>query len=123
MGFVFIDRVLECEPGARIVAIKGLALNEEFFLDHFPGMPILPGAMVLEGFVQAARRCLGGEGEWVLCAVEQMRFNRLATPGEVLRLEAEVTGEEDGATWFKGRAQVDGERVCRLKFAVRAASD
>ena len=122
MAFAFIDRVLECEPGARIVAVKGLAMNEEFFLDHFPGMPVLPGAMVLEGFVQAARHCLG-EGDWVLVAVEQMRFNRLATPGELLHLEAEVTGEENGATWFKGRAKVDDEGVCRLKFAVRAASD
>ena len=122
MALVFIDRILECEPGARIVAVKGLAMNEEFFLDHFPGMPVLPGALVLEGFVQAARHCLG-EGEWVLAAVEQMRFNRLATPGELLHLEAEVTKEEDGATWFTGRAKVDGEGVCRLKFAVRAASD
>ena len=122
MAFVFIDRVLECEPGARIVAVKGLAMNEEFFLDHFPGMPVLPGAMVLEGFVQAARHCLG-EGKWVLAAVEQMRFNRLASPREILHLEAEVTKEEDGETWFTGRAKVDGEGVCRLKFAVRAASD
>ena len=122
MAFSFIDRVLECEPGKRVVALKALALNEEFFRDHFPGMPVLPGAMVLEGFVQAAHHCLG-EGQWVLAAVEQLRFNRLARPGELLRLEADLTGEEDGVTWFKGRAQVDGEGVCRLKFAVRPATD
>ena len=122
MAFVFIDRILDCEPGERVVAAKGLAMNEEFFMDHFPGMPVLPGAMILEGFVQAVRHCLGG-GDWILHAVKQMRFNRFASPGEVLRLEAECAGEEDGATWFKGRASVDGDGVCRLKFAVRAASD
>ena len=122
MAFVFIDRILECDPGQRVVAAKGLAMNEEFFIDHFPGMPVLPGAMILEGFVQAVRHCLG-EGDWILHAVKQMRFNRFASPGEILRLEAERTGEEDEAIWFKGRANVDGEGVCRLKFAVRAASD
>ncbi len=49
--YVFVDRVDECEPGERVVAVKALALNEEFFRDHFPGMPVLPGAMILEGFV------------------------------------------------------------------------
>ena len=119
MAYLFVDKVLECEPGQRVVAIKALALNEEYFRDHFPGMPVLPGAMILEGFVQAARHCLGG-GDWILCAVEQMRFNRFATPGEVLRLEAEKTGEDDdGTVSFKGRARVDEQGVCRLKFALR----
>ena len=66
MAYVFIDRVLECEPGTRVVAIKALAYNEEFFRDHFPGMPVVPGAMVLEGFVQAARYCLAAEVARVL---------------------------------------------------------
>ncbi|MHC4971114.1 MAG: 3-hydroxyacyl-ACP dehydratase FabZ family protein [Planctomycetota bacterium] len=127
MAYVFVDKILECEPGQRVVAVKALAFNEEFFRDHFPGMPVLPGAMVLEGFVQAARHCLAaGEGKddrWVLQAVENMRFNRFATPGEVVQLEANLDGEEDGAVWFKGRAKVDGQGVCRLRFAVRERND
>lgn len=124
MAYVFVDKILECEPGRRVAAVKALAFNEEFFRDHFPGMPVLPGAMVLEGFVQAARHCLaareGGHDRWVLHAVENMRFNRFATPGEVVRLEADFDGEEDGAAWFKGRARVDDRGVCRLRFAVRS---
>jgi len=123
MSYVFVDRILECEPGVRVVAVKALAFNEEFFRDHFPGMPVLPGAMMLEGFVQAARRCLaardGGHDRWTLDAVAQMRFNRFTTPGDLLRLEAEFDREEEGACWFRGRASVDGEGVCRLRFAVR----
>ena len=126
MAFVFIDRVLECEAGERIVALKALAFNEEFFRDHFPGMPVLPGAMILEGFVQAARHCLaavaGGNDHWVLSEVAQMRFNRFAVPGEVVRLEAERDREEDGAIWFKGRAYAGEEGVGRLRFAVRPRS-
>jgi len=124
MAYHFIDRVLECEAGERVVAIKALALNEEFFRDHFPGMPVLPGAMILEGFVQAARHCLaagGGGDAWLLHEVSNMRFNRFARPGEVLRLDAERVEEKDGAVWFKGRAQVEEDGVCRVKFAIRAA--
>lgn len=122
MSFVFVDRVLECEPGRRVVALKALAYNEEFFRDHFPGMPVLPGAMILEGLVQAARTCMGtGHEEWTLVAVENMRFNRFAVPGEVLRLEAtreEAGGAEGGPAWFKGRAAVGEEGVCRARFAI-----
>ena len=123
MAFVFIDRILECEAGERIVALKALAFNEEFLRDHFPGMPVLPGAMILEGLVQAARQCLssrpGGNDRWVLVEVAQMRFNRLVVPGEVVRLEAERDREEGDAVWFRARALVGEENVGRLRFAVR----
>ena len=123
-GFVFVDRIVENQPGERVVAIKALAFNEEFFRDHFPGMPVLPGAMILEGFVQAARHCLagveGGHDRWTLEEVGGMRFNRFASPGEVLQLEANLDKEEDGAVWFKGKASVDGTGVCRLRFALKA---
>ncbi|MHC4938182.1 MAG: 3-hydroxyacyl-ACP dehydratase FabZ family protein [Planctomycetota bacterium] len=121
-AFVFLDRVLECEPGVRVVASKALAFNEEFFRDHFPGKPVLPGAMILEGFVQAARHCLaereGGHDRWTLAEVGGMRFNRFAVPGEVLKLEADYDKGEDGAHWFKGKASVDETGVCRLRFAL-----
>ncbi|MHC4953234.1 MAG: 3-hydroxyacyl-ACP dehydratase FabZ family protein [Planctomycetota bacterium] len=122
-AYVFIDRVLECEPGERVIALKALAFNEEFFRDHFPGMPVLPGAMVLEGFVQAARHCLaareGGHDRWTLDEVGGMRFNRFAAPGEVLQLEANLDRDDEGVIWFKGKASVDGTGVCRLRFAVK----
>ena len=123
MTYVFIDRVAECEPGERVLAAKALAFNEEFFRDHFPGMPVLPGAMMLEGFVQAARHCLstaaGGHDQWHLHEVSQMRFNRFATPGEVLMLEVTRDRDEDGVVWFRGKATVEGDSVGRLRFAVR----
>ncbi len=121
-AFVFLDRVLDCEPGIRITGLKALAYNEDYFRDHFPGKPVLPGAMILEGFVQAARHCLaatdGGHDHWTLQEVVGMRFNRFAVPGEVLKLEAEFEKSEDGTLWFKGKASVDGDGVCRLRFAV-----
>jgi len=123
VSYVFVDRILECAPGESVTALKALSFNEELFKDHFPGMPVLPGAMILEGFVQAARHCLGrGEGgrdAWILDRVEAMRFNRFARPGDLLRLEATVDKREGGRVWFKGRARTEEEGICRLRFAVR----
>jgi 3-hydroxyacyl-[acyl-carrier-protein] dehydratase len=121
-AYVFLDRVLDCDPGVRVTGLKALAFNEEYFRDHFPGKPVLPGAMLLEGFVQAARHCLaaaeGGHDRWTLHEVKGMRFNRFAVPGEVLKLEADFEKSEDGALWFKGKASAEGDGVCRLRFAV-----
>ena len=123
MPYVFVDRILESVPGERAVGIKALSLNEEFFQDHFPGMPVLPGAMILEGLVQTARHCLaqaeGGDDEWVLDAVENVKFNHFASPGMQVRLEVERDREEDGAVWFKGRALLEQDTICRAKLAVR----
>ncbi len=123
MSYVFVDRILESSPGRRAVGIKALSLNEEFFQDHFPGMPVLPGAMILEGLVQTARYCLaqeeGGHDEWVLHAVQNVKFNRFASPGMQVRLEVERDREEDGAVWFNGRALLEQDTICRAKLAVR----
>jgi 3-hydroxymyristoyl/3-hydroxydecanoyl-(acyl carrier protein) dehydratase len=62
-----------------------------------------------------------GHDRWILHEVVNMRFNRFALPGEIVRLEAEADGERDadGAAWFRGRVEVDGEPVGRLRFALR----
>ena len=54
MRFHLVDRVLELEPGERIVAIKNLSLAEEYLADHFPGFPVMPGVLMLEAMTQAA---------------------------------------------------------------------
>jgi len=129
MAYFFVDRILECEPGRSVRALKALALNEEFFRDHFPGMPVLPGAMILEGFVQAARRCLaaapGGHDRWEVRSVGRMRFNRFAEPGDVVEFEVDRDegpgdgGEETELIWFSARALIDGQGVCRVRFGLR----
>ena len=123
MAFEFVDRIVECVPGERVAALKALALNEEFFQDHFPGSPVVPGAMILEGLVQAARHCLAalpdGHDQWTLDAVENLRFNRFVVPGDTMRLEAERDGGAEGSAWFAGRARVGEETVCRVRFGLR----
>jgi len=108
MHFALIDTVLEQETG-RIVALKNVSLAEEYLGDHFPGFPVLPGVMMLEALVQAARRLLEtkGGGDWVLGGVKAMRYGSFVRPGESLRVEVLLEpGQSQESAAFKGSASV-----------------
>ena len=55
--FLLVDRVVSCEPGKKIIAIKNVAISEPFFQGHFPENPVMPGVMILEALAQAAEFC------------------------------------------------------------------
>ncbi len=98
MHFNLVDRVLEQTP-ERIVTIKQVSAAEEYLGDHFPGFPVLPGVMMLEAMVQAARRLGIGRGldpRLVLGQVRALKYGRFVRPGEVLRVEVEWGKPTDG---------------------------
>lgn len=103
MKFHLIDTVLEQSPD-RIVAIKQVSLTEEYLADHFPTFPVLPGVLMVEAMVQAARRMLADRGDprLVLGEVRGLKFGSFVRPGEALLVE--VTLHADSG---------DGEYVCR----------
>jgi 3-hydroxyacyl-[acyl-carrier-protein] dehydratase len=122
MKFVLIDSVLEQTPQS-IVALKQVSLAEEYLADHFPGFPVLPGVMMVEAMVQAARRLLSDHStcRLVLGEARQIRFGNMVRPGE--RLLVEVTLHEansDGSFTCKatGRVQRDGESADAAQIAV-----
>ena len=92
---VLVDAVIQHEPGRRIVAVKNVTVNEEFFQGHFPGTPVMPGVLMIESLTQAASLLVfHGHGEpadrcaW-LRGVDNAKFRRQVVPGD--RLELEVT--------------------------------
>ena len=122
--FLMVDRVAELVPGERIVAVKNISGNESFFQGHFPGMAIMPAALILEALAQAtivlARRSAQragapppapGQEDVYLFGSVHARMHRPVFPGDVLRLEVKLLKKfaEGGAA--DGKAVVEGS-VC-----------
>src|SRR3954466_871812 len=96
--FLLIDRVLDLKRKDRIVAIKNVTINEPFFVGHFPGLPIMPGVLIVEAIAQAGGALLLTEVEdrsdkvMVFTEIERANFRRPVSPGDQLRMEVTVTG-------------------------------
>jgi beta-hydroxyacyl-ACP dehydratase FabZ len=115
--FLLVDRILEVEKGKRIVGIKNVTFNEEFFQGHFPGNPVMPGVLIVEAMAQVSAIGLHGvipEQEkkiLYLSAVDRCKFRRPVVPGDQLRIEAEILNLRSRICKCRAVATVDG-RVC-----------
>jgi 3-hydroxyacyl-[acyl-carrier-protein] dehydratase len=111
---LLIDRVIELEPGKRVVAIKNVTNNEPQFTGHFPGRPIMPGVLMVEALAQAGAVAVLSLPEYhgklaLFAGIDECRFRRTVLPGDTLRLE--VTLDKLRGVFGRGRgvATVDGE--------------
>lgn len=123
---LLVDRVIETEPGKRIVALKNVSGNENFFMGHFPGEPIMPGVLILEALAQTAcvliLRDLGAQGSIALfTGADNVSFRRKVVPGDQLRLEVEVEKLRVPFGRVKARASVGGDMAAEalIKFMIQ----
>lgn len=123
--FLWLDRVVELEPGQRAVAEKDVAEDEDVFRGHFPGDPVFPGVLQIEALAQTGAVAVlsldENAGKLALFAgVDDVRFKRIVVPGDTLRFEVELTRLRGPVGKGKGRAFVGDELACSasLTFAL-----
>lgn len=123
MRFNLVDSVLEVRED-HIVTVKNVTVAEEYLGDHFPGFPVLPGVMMLEAMIQAARRLISERGDmkvgpWVLGEVRNIRYGNMVRPGEQLMVRVELSKVDGDECMFKGTGLVGGETAVTGKFVLR----
>jgi 3-hydroxyacyl-[acyl-carrier-protein] dehydratase len=132
---LMIDRVLECEPGKRILALKNVSANEPYFPGHFPNRPVMPGVLMLEAMAQAAGilvfRTLGTRPDeksvYYYAGIDNARFKRPVEPGDQLRVEVKILGSKRGIWKFGCTAHVadvlvaEADILCTVRASAGAA--
>jgi 3-hydroxyacyl-[acyl-carrier-protein] dehydratase len=116
--FLLVDRIVEIEPGKRVVGIKNVTYNEPFFPGHFPGRPIMPGVLIIEAMAQTAGVLVFNslpqedrKKNVFFLGIDNVRFRKPVIPGDQLRMELEITRHRQSIWGFKGKALVDGNVV------------
>ena len=120
--FLLVDRVLEREPGRRVVAEKLVSVAEPYLQGHFPDRPLVPGVLMLEMLAQAGgfleAEPLAGRAIF-LAGVQDARFKAPAFPGDRLRLEVDFDTAFAGLMRVNGRVLCDGKELCTAKLLVK----
>ncbi len=127
MRFLLIDKITSWEPGKSATAVKNVALSEDFFEEHFPGRPIMPGTLILEGMAQLGGLLLeetirnpdSRPVKAVLSIVEKAKFRSPVRPGDQLEYSVSVLSVNDFGGQVDAKADCRGEvkADCRLVFA------
>jgi beta-hydroxyacyl-ACP dehydratase FabZ len=124
--FLLVDRVVSIEAD-KITAIKNVSLNEPFFPGHFPGMPIMPGVLIIEAMAQAGGILAARTSDFnpetqvvMFMAIDKVKFRKPVTPGDQLVME--IVPLRKGKIWkMQGTAKVDGQVVCTAEFLATMA--
>jgi UDP-N-acetylglucosamine acyltransferase len=124
-----VDAVTEHEPGQRVVAVKNVTVNEDFFQGHFPGAPLMPGVLMIETLAQVSAYLLlhGGDGRpsarALLRGVNDAKFRHQVVPGDRVRLEVERRGGRGRVARLHGVAYVGGQVVAEAELLMAVQPD
>ncbi|HPF40914.1 MAG TPA: 3-hydroxyacyl-ACP dehydratase FabZ family protein [Phycisphaerae bacterium] len=118
MRWVWIDKFTDFQSGIRATAIKNVSLAEEHLHDHFPGWPVMPASLIVEGMAQTAGILVGEarkfEEKVILAKVKRASFLKEVRPGDQLRYDAEIEHLTEEAAATIGRVTLDGEPLAEI---------
>ena len=121
--FLLIDRIIEIIPGEKIVALKNVTINEPFFQGHFPGVPIMPGVLIVEAMGQAggilAFSSAPQENKNAILyfmGMDKVRFRKPVVPGDQLLIEAKILKQRSRAIKMSGIATVEEKLVAEAEL-------
>lgn len=126
--FLLIDRVIELEED-RIVTIKNVTVNEDYFNGHFPGAPIMPGVLQVEAMAQSgALMIMKNQVDdpentlMVFTGIKNAKFRKSVVPGDQLRIEVKLDSQRRNFITMIGTATVDDKIVCELEASAALVS-
>ena len=122
--FLLVDRMTELEVGVRGTGYKNVTINEEFFQGHYPGMPIMPGVLIIEAIAQVGALVLLADPKFadvrpLLAGLDKVRFRRMVVPGDRLEATAEVLWFRKEIGCMRGTATVDGEIAAEAELTFK----
>lgn len=129
--FLLIDRVIELEPGKKVVAVKNVTINEQFFSGHFPGKPVMPGVLIIEAMAQSSIMLFCEKAKELhhtkytyYLGSAKVRFRRPVTPGDQLKITVIPRKMISALAIVEAKAEVNGNLVAEgeLSFAAKAES-
>jgi 3-hydroxyacyl-[acyl-carrier-protein] dehydratase len=121
---LLVDKITEMRGTDYILGIKNVTFNEPHFQGHFPGAPVMPGVLIVEGMAQTAgAACVasgdaGGRAKVVyFMTIDKCKFRKPVVPGDVLEYHMTRTNRRRNMWWFKGEAKVDGQLVAEAEVS------
>lgn len=122
--FLLVDKITEMRGTDYILGVKNVTFNEPHFQGHFPGAPVMPGVLIIEGMAQTAgAACVasgdaGGRAKVVyFMTVDKCKFRKPVVPGDVLEYHMTRINRRRNMWWFKGEAKVDGQLVAEAEVS------
>lgn len=114
--FLWVSRILECEPGVSVVAELDVDPDLPLFQGHFPGYPVLPGVIIMEALAQAASCCLLAQEDKAgslgfFAGIDKVKFREQVRPGDTIRLEANITRNSSRMCVAEVKAY-KGDKLC-----------